>query len=577
MFKTVKTNLIIVALAFTPPIAEAAGETLVPAVSEKIVQIDSTDGVVLVGTLLLPAGSIARNTILIRTPYSRRQHLLEARYWAQCGYAVVVQDTRGKFDSTGEYLPFINEYIDGVATLDWIVDQPWSNGRVGMWGSSYLAFCQLVLASAHHPALRSIIPISGWLHDTNQIEHGGANHIMLSIPWILHEESQTRRPIVDVELDDLFAYLPLMEVFQSIGLESKIWREEYDFASLDVFSAENISIPALHMTGWNDFVATAALEVYRQARGGVAGDNQKLVVGPWIHDQFYTTFTSVGDEDFGPESAMGRERLMQLARQWFDLTLKPAQPALSDWPDARLFVMGANRWRNYGTWPPTEARSHNLYLGSFGNANTLGGDGYLVDYAPEVTRQDTFRFDPMNPVPTYGGANFHFLMHLAGVKDQREIEMREDVLVYTSAPLPDELQISGPVQVVLHAATEGVDTDFTAKLVSVRPDGYARIINEGIVRACYRNGTTERQMLEPGTIYELVIELGATSLVIPAGERIRVEISSSNFPKYDRNPNTGEDALRARTLRPVNQQVFHGGKYGSRLVLPVVPNNLPNP
>ncbi len=577
MFKKPKIQFLAVALVLIASTTSLAVEMETESFTEESIFINSPDGVVLAGTLILPVDASATNTILVRTPYSRKQHLTDARYWAQHGYAVLVQDTRGKFDSTGEYLPFINEYADGSATLDWIVGQPWSNGRVGMWGSSYLAFCQLVLASAEHPALKSIMPISGWLHDDNQIEHGGANHIMLSIPWIVHEESQTKRSLAEVEIDEMFEYLPLIDVFKSVGLESKIWLEDYDFASLDVFSAANISIPVLHITGWHDFVATAALDVYRQARGGSAGEYQKLMVGPWVHDQFYSTYTGVGDVDFGPESAMGRERLQKLALRWFDLTLKPNQPDLADWPAAQVFVMGTNQWQDFDNWPPHEAAAQKLYFGSDGGANTRDGNGYLANDVPESPRHDSFRFDPMNPVPTYGGANFHFMMHLTGVKDQREIEMRDDVLVYTAAPLTEPLHISGSVQVVLYAATEGLDTDFTAKLVSVRPDGYARIVNEGIIRASYRGGDVERQLLEPGKVYELAIEMGATSLVVPAGNRIRVEISSSNFPKYDRNPNTGEDAFVARTLQPVTQQVFHGGSYRSHLVLPVVPNQSINP
>lgn len=552
-------------LCATAPAAKPADTPV-----EETVFTTMMDGARLEATVVLPAAGGPFPAILIRTPYGKHQHMKEARFWADSGYAVMVQDTRGKFGSNGEYIPFLNEFADGWATLDWITAQEWSDGRIGMYGSSYLAFCQLVLASRGHPALKSIVPISGWIQDDGQIEHGGAHHIMLSLPWILHEESQTKRSIVDYDLEEMFAYLPLIDVFQSIGLDSKIWNEEFDFSHLDAYSAADIGIPALHITGWNDFVHRASLRVYEQAAAGPAGSMQKLVVGPWFHDQWYTTFTECGDEDFGPESAMGIDRLMKLALDWFDATLRHDSGDLSGWPDVKLFVMGENAWREFDSWPPSAVRHRVFYLGSGTGANSAGGDGRLTAAAPSLEGFDTFLFDPMNPVPTNGGANFHFMLHLVGVKDQRDIEDREDVLVYTSDPLAEELEIVGPVKAVVHVSSEGRDTDFTAKLVQVRPDGYARIIEEGIQRVSFRNGPGKRELIEPGTVYKITIDMGSTAITIPPGHRLRLEVSSSNFPKYDRNPNTGEDPLRARELKPVTQKVFFGGEYTSQVVLPVV-------
>ncbi|MGD8413286.1 MAG: CocE/NonD family hydrolase [Candidatus Latescibacterota bacterium] len=543
-------------------------------VEERTVSLPMSDGVALEASLFLPGGTGRFPAVLVRTPYGRQQHVTEARFWAAHGYAVVVQDTRGKWGSGGEYVPFLNEHADGMATLDWITAQPWSDGNVGMYGSSYLAFCQLVLASTGHPALKSIMPISGWISDDGQINRGGAHHIMLSIPWILHEESQTKRSIDDVELDDLFEYLPLIDAFDSIGLESKIWNEEFDFSHLEAYCASNIGIPALHITGWNDFVHNAALSVYSQAARGRAGSCQKLMVGPWFHDQFYTTYTEVGDEDFGPQSALGLERLMELALDWFDATVRNDRADLSAWPEVDLFVMGADEWREYERWPPAAVYDRKLFLGSASGANSSNGDGYLSDFPAVDGGYDSYVFDPNNPVPTFGGANFHFMLHLIGVKDQRDIEKRNDVLVYTTDPLADDMEIIGPVEAVLYASTGGRDTDFTAKLVEVRPNGYARIIEEGIIRASYRNGPDKRELLGPGRVYRLTVDMGTTAIVVPRGHRIRLEVSSSNFPKYDRNPNTGEEALEARTLVPVEQKVYFGGDRRSHLLLPVVEKQL---
>jgi putative CocE/NonD family hydrolase len=557
----------------------APGEVMAAGIVEETVVVLMPDGVRLEGTLARPvvttdggdekAQASSYPTILVRTPYGRQQQLEEARFWARRGYAVLVQDVRGKWGSNGEYVPFLNEYADGMETLDWIVAQAWSSGSVGMWGSSYLALCQLLLASAGHPALKSIMPISGWLQDDGAIEVGGAHHIMLSIPWILHEEAQTKRSIADVEMDELFEFLPLIDAFSSVGLESKIWNEEFDFSPLEKYSAANIHIPVFHMTGWNDFVCEASLRIYEQAISGEAGQYQKLMVGPWIHDQFWTTYTEVGDDDFGPSSALGRQKLMELSLDWFDMTLKQKAQEISAWPHVRVFVMGANEWRDYDRWPPANVRPRRLFISSERGANSSRGDGSLSEQQPPPGH-DTYVFDPMNPVPTYGGANFHFLMHLVGVKDQREIEERDDVLVYTTAPLEEDLTLAGPIEAVLYASTEGRDTDFTAKLVEVRPNGYAAIIEEGIIRASHRNGSDERELLEPGAVYRLNITLGSTAMVVPKGNRIRLEISSSNFPKYDRNPNTGEEPLQARVLKAVTQTVYYGGDYPSQIVLPAV-------
>ncbi|UCH84871.1 MAG: CocE/NonD family hydrolase [Candidatus Latescibacterota bacterium] len=590
-------TILVLSLLFTVQTAVAQPQPGTTRFVEETVIVPMRDGVQLEATLVRPDDDDMHAAILVRTPYGRGQHLAEARLWAQNGYAVLVQDARGKFGSEGEYLPFTHEHDDGMDTLDWITNQQWNNGSIGMYGSSYLAFCQLILASSGHPALKSIMPISGWIQDDGPINASGANHIMLSIPWILHEESQTKRSLADYELDELFEYLPLIDVFESVGLDSKIWNEDFDFTHLEQYHAENIDIPALHMSGWFDFVCGSAMAIYDQARRGPAGSLQKLVVGPWAHDQFWTTYTEVGDEDFGPESAMGHERLAKLALEWFDATLGESSTiaewpdatlgesstiaewpdatlgessTIAEWPDARIFVMGANRWVDFDSWPPQHTRDHKLFIASERGANSLDGDGTLSTHPPRQQGFDTYIFDPMNPVPTYGGANMHFFLHLVGVKNQRDIESRDDVLVYTTPPLENQMEIAGPIKAVYYVSTEGKDTDFTAKLVEVRADGYARIIEEGIIRASFRNGRNERQLLEPGEIYRVTIELGSTAIQIPAGHRIRLEISSSNFPKYDRNPNNGDDPIEARTLHAVTQRVYFGGDNASYVSLPVV-------
>lgn len=529
-----------------------------------------TDGTRLASDVYIPIEGQTHPTILIRTPYGKHQHEYEGNYWSSNGYVVVIQDARGKWDSNGEYIPFLNEKSDGLQTIDWIVKQEWSNGEVALWGSSYLSYCAIAAATANHEAVKTMFIISGWLQGDKIINPGGTTHLQLNLAWLLHEETQRVRSLQKYDLEELFEYLPIIDVFNSIGIESKIWKKDINIRQLNEgLSATQIDIPVFHMSGWNDFVCNAALRIYDETSKNGSNEN-RLLIGPWFHDQFQTEYTEVGDDDFGPESIMGRNKMCYLALQWFDYILKNKADDFSNEPDVSVFMMGENKWRDFESWPPENVDYQKWYFSSEEGANTLHGDGTLTDGKAGKKGIDSFVFDPMDPVPTYGGANFHFFLHTIGIKDQSEIEEREDVLVYTSDILSEDLEIAGPLKVVLNASTKGKDTDFTAKLVEVRKDGYARIIQEGIIRASYRNSQTERQLLKPGSIYELEIDMGATAIRVPAGSRLRVEISSSNFPKYDRNPNTGEDAFRAEKLVAVKQNIYHGKKHPSYLLLPVL-------
>ncbi len=542
--------------------------------TQETMKLRLTDGVHLGTDIFLPATGKNFPAILIRTPYGKFQKIEFAEFWARHGYAVVLQDTRGKWTSEGHYIPFKNEEKDGLETLDWIVQQKWSNGKVGMFGSSYLSFCALTLAAAKHPALKSIFNISGWLKGGKINTPGGAVHLMLALPWILHEETLKRRSLNDYELEDLFYHLPLKNVFASIGVESKLWSEPEIIMELNKhLSAADIDVPIFHITGWNDFVYASALDIYTTVRDH-SQKPQKLMIGPWFHDQYYSDYTGAGDEDFGEASKMGADKLQDLSLRWFDYTLKGIENGITREPVAEVFIMGKNKWQTFQQWPPAEIAFQKWYLSSESGANSLNGDGRLLPDPTARDAMDSIIFDPENPVPTNGGANFHFLLDIVGVKDQRDIEEREDVLVYTSAPLPGTIEIAGPLKVVFYAATEGPDTDFTAKFVEVRENGYARIIEEGIIRARHRNSLDSEEMLEPGKVYQFTIDLGATAIAIKKNHRLRVEISSSNFPKYDRNPNTGVFPFEATELKPVRQQVYHGKSFPSHILLPVINKSL---
>ncbi len=538
--------------------------------NKETIKLPLSDGVHLGTDVYLPVNGTNFPTILLRTPYGKYQKTKYAEFWAEHGYAVVLQDNRGKWTSEGEYIPFKHEQKDGLETLDWIVQQDWCNGKIGMYGSSYISYCALTLAASKHPALKTIFNVSGWLKGEKINKPGGTLHLMVALPWILHEETLKKRSLNQYDLDELFHYLPLSNVFSSIGVKSTLWEETEIVMELNKnLSAADIDIPIFHITGWNDFVYPSTLDVYSEVHGS-SDKLQKLLIGPWFHDQYYSEYTEVGDEDFGAGSIMGSDKMMELSLQWFDHTLKGLENSISNDPDMKIFVMGKNQWQSIKSWPPENVSLQKWYLSSDSGANSINGDGSLSLTPPIQNTKDSYIFNPINPVPTYGGVNFHFLMDILGIKDQRDIEEREDVLVYSSAPLPETIEIMGPLKVVFYASSEGLDTDFTAKLVEVRENGYARIIEDGIIRASYRNSNDLEEMMEPGKVYQMTIDLGATAIQIQKNHRIRLEISSSNFPKYDRNPNTGEKPMTASKLISVRQQILHGKSHPSHIVLPIV-------
>ncbi len=540
---------------------------------EHIVQRDKmvrmSDGVALAADVYLPSESGSYPTILIRTPYSKSQKEIFAEYFSQNGFAVVVQDVRGKWSSEGEMIPFVHEQKDGLETLAWIESQSWCNGNIGMWGASYLSYCALAVAAAAPTPLKAVFNISGWLNGEKINNPGGALHWMLILTWMLHEATQKYRTLADYDIDELLEFIPLKDAMASVGIDDPVFSNPDTLESAR-YDYSAIQIPIFHIVGWYDFVYPAALTVYEKVKEA-APHFQKLMIGPWVHDQVWTTYTECGDEDFGVQAAMGIEKLNQLAVRWFDRWLKDTDNGITLEPPVEVFHMGRNEWVRYRSWPPENMTFHKWYIDSGGRANTRNGDGLLTESLPDnKNSHDAFIFDPMDPVPTMGGANFHFFADILGVKNQRNIEERRDVLVYTSEPLRSPLDICGPVKAFIYAASDAQDTDFTAKLVEVRKDGYARNIVEGIIRASRRNSLDEQDLLIPGQIYELTIDMGATAIRIEKGHRLRLEISSSNFPKYDRNPNTGAISWEALRYETANQTVYHDADHPSHIVLPVI-------
>ena len=379
--------------------------------------------------------------------------------------------------------------------------------------------------------------------------------------------------------DEWYRHLPLSDWINRLKEAAPYFREYLDNEADGAYwwrvnllrHAEGITLPMFHVSSWYDIFLEGALNAYQSIRGRggseLARRSQKLLIGPWAHIRPYTAPTSgeTGDIDFGSEA---RIELHENLLRWFDYWLKDIDTGVMDEPPVRLFVMGENRWRDEQEWPLARTHYTRYYLHSDVPANTRNGGGTLSTSPPGDEPPDSYTYDPKDPVPTYGG---NTLIIPQGVADQRPVEDRQDVLVYTSESLARELEVTGPIKVHLFASSSAVDTDFTAKLVDVRPDGYAHNLQDGIIRTRFRTSRSEPSMIEPGRVYAFVIDLWATSHLFKTGHRVRVEISSSNIPRCDRNPNTGAPLGQDDRLEAARQTVHHMEEYPSHIVLPIIP------
>ncbi|MEV8637085.1 CocE/NonD family hydrolase [Streptosporangium sp. NPDC051023] len=563
---------------------------------DRMVAIPMRDGTVLRADVYRPVGQRCP-TLVFRTPYDRTglgMYGTFALRAASSGFAVVMQDTRGRGASGGRFTPFVHEREDGYDSIDWIASQPWCDGNVGMFGGSYDGVTQWQAAMSGHPALKAIAPnVTASSYHHGWVYRGGAFQLSFSLGWTLSlaAHNAARDPSVSAEvrealtdasdgLPDTALVLPLDRhpYLDGVAPYYREWLQHprYDefWERLDVSRAyPEITVAAFNLGGWYDTFLGGTLENFAgmRARGpqGVR-DRQRLLVGPWPHEGLFSG-NPVGSWNFGGRSTGGALDADGLQLRWFDRWLRDGGDAAGEDPPVLLYAMGAGQWRVADSWPLPGTDYQDWYLHSGGRANTLHGDGRLSRDTPGDQPPDSYVYNPRNPVPTLGGALCCSPVHTkGGVYDQRPIEERTDVLVYTSEPLTEPLDVTGPVTAVLHASTSAPDTDWTAKLVDVGPCGYARNITDGILRASHRDPESGPLPVTPGEVVEYRLDLGATSNVFQPGHRIRVEISSSNFPHFDRNPNTGEQPGTSAEMVSALQNIHHAGPHLSRLVLPVV-------
>jgi putative CocE/NonD family hydrolase len=568
---------------------------------ERDVPMTTRDGVTLRADVYRPEGAGRHPVLLSRLPYDKslRRRPGDIDIFVEHGYVVIFQDTRGRFASDGEeFYPLVHEASDGYDAVEWAAALPFSNGHVGTMGQSYLGATQYLLAPTRPSHLRASFPASApsdfhqsWVYHT-----GGAFELGWQIAYaiLMARDTIARRKLTDTLLPALERALapaqtpwapPLTpEAYRRLPLTA--WAD--DLAPVARYVGDylrnqadgppwweinvarqhpQIAVPMYHVTSWYDIFLEGGLSNFAGLRRGPAGHAQKLLVGPWAHLFPYTnpTSTGTGDIDFGPEALIS---LHDIQLRWFDHWLKGVDTGIVDEPPVKIFVMGENRWRDEQEWPLARTRYTRYYFHSRGHAATSPDDGRLDRDTPGDEAPDQFVYDPADPVPTRGGNTLILPM---GVQDQRPVESRADVLVFTSAVLTEPLEVTGPIVVTLHAASSAPDTDFTAKLVDVRPDGYAQNLADGIGRARYRDSPTSPTLLTPGEVTRFTIDLWATSHVFLSGHRVRVEISSSNFPRFDRNLNTGEDPATGTRWQTARQTVFHDSRYPSHITLPVIP------
>jgi len=573
---------------------------------EKNVMVAMRDGVRMATDVYRPEGDGPFPALVQRLPYDKElpgllNFAFDVLRGAQAGYAVVVQDTRGRYASEGEFTPFFDEAADGADTVAWAAEQPWCTGQVGMTGASYFGATQWLAASEAPPALKAIAPfVTTDQYYESWAYQGGAFQLGFNLHWTLSSlglgELQRRLgdgratpeqfgelvAAVDAN-DELYWRTPLRGLPELKGL-APYYDDWLDHPSYDEFWRScaprerygDITVPALNMGGWYDLFLKGTIANYvgmRSAGGSDRARNlQRLVIGPWAHGPVGGWFPERG---YGVMAGTDAADITGMQLRWFDHLLKGEDTGIEGDKPVRIFVMGADVWRDEDDWPLPGTEFVDYHLGGEGRANTSSGDGSLTTGSPTTETFDAYLYDPRNPVPTVGGASFLpglFVGANAGPRDQREVERRADVLCYTTEPLTEPLEVTGPVEAVLHVSSSAPDTDFTAKLVDVRPDGRAENLADGIVRARYRESLSEPTPMEPGRVYEVRVDLVATSNLFRAGHRIRLEVSSSNFPRFDRNTNTGGTIAEesAEDFRQALNRVHHGGAHPSRLVLPVI-------
>ena len=552
---------------------------------ESAVRVPMRDGVALVADVYRPAGEGRFPVLLERTPYNRADPGTGVLL-ASHGYVVVLQDTRGRYASEGQFYPFRDEARDGYDTVEWAAALPYADGKVGMYGGSYVGATQMLAASARPPHLVAIFPyVTGSEYYEGWTYQSGALMQWFASTWasILTEDSLRRSAAARSRWRDWVEPLPV-ESFRLLDPPAAAelapyYRDWVTHERSDDYwrpvrvkdRYSDMTVQGLHGGGWHDLFLKGSIENYLGLRDKAATPEaragQRLLLGPWCHGPT-SDAGKIGDVVFGKEAVLDVEATIL---EWFDYALKGRPNRYATGAPVRIFVMGENRWRDEQEFPLARTKYTKYYLRSRQTPNTAAGDGTLSLAPPGKELAASFDYDPQNPVRTIGGRLCCGSQTTPGPYDQRPNESRPDVLVFSTPPLERDLEVTGNVRLELFASSSAVDTDFTALLADVDPSGYARFLTDGIVRGRYRESTEHASLMDPGRVYKLEVDLWATSNLFKAGHRVRLYVSSSNFPRFNRNLNTGESTLGSTRAVKARQEVHHDAARPSALVLPVIP------
>ena len=552
-------------------------------VVEADVGVGMRDGTVLRADVYRPDAPGRYPVLLQRTPYSKdgESPVEQGRKLGERGYVVVQQDVRGRYRSDGEFLPGFfsadhRDAEDGYDTVEWAAGLPWSMGKVGTFGGSYCGWTQWELAHTRPPHLAAMIPsaiaanlldreMSGVLR-LGRVLWWSVNTLAPDVRLRLGDEpgptttDEAERLYLERDRSKWLWRLPLAEisdeVLSGVGRHWRSWLADHASDHFGFLGRHrDVAVPALTTTGWYDqqigaiknFTGMRANGMTEEARRG-----QRLIVGPWSHTTDFSS-SQVGEVDFGPEAVRD---FFQIAADWFGHWLKGESTGVEAWPPVQLFVMGANRWREEEDWPlaRTEYTDYHLH-----------GGGQLGLGAPSDEPPDSYDYDPRDPVMT-----LYSPPGQQEPQDQRALDGRRDILAYQSDPVEEPIEVTGPVTVHLWAASTARDTDFVVKLMDVWPNGFVQELCYGIVRARYRESFASPSLIEPGRAYEYTIQVNPTSNLFRRGHRVRLDVSSSDFPNFDRNHNTGGDDYFESTLATAHQTIYHDRQHPSRVVLPVI-------
>ncbi len=538
-------------------------------------RVPMRDQVMLSADVYRPAAEGRYPTIVYRTPYNKASDLVVERacQYARQNIVIVWVDVRGRGDSDGVFEPYRSDGQDGYEVIEWAAGQAWSNGAIGTAGGSYLGRIQWLTALLRPPHLKAmsvaVTPADPF------VEWPTGTPGPMQLCWQHYVSGRVVQPMSAVNWSKVYEHLPLISMDEQAGRRQAWWREAYEHPQFDAYwnaisyqhKFDQVDVPVLHLTGWYDDEQVGTpmnfIGMTGQARTEQARANQKLLIGAWEHN--INTKSKIGEVDFGADALID---LTAYQIRWFKRWLADEDTGIDREPPVRIFIMGSNQWRDETEWPLARTAWTPYYLHSGGSANSRYGDGALSSTAPAIEAPDVYIYDPARPVPFLTEPTSS---QIGGADDYAAVEQRADVLVYTTPPLDSALEVIGPIQVTLYATSSALDTDFTAKLLDVWPSGFAQRLTDGMVRARFREGMGAPSLIEPDRIYEYSIDCWNTAIMFAKGHCIRLEISSSAFPKYDRNQNTGAPLGQDTALAIATQTIYHDTEHPSHVLLPVIP------